>query len=330
MKVFRWIAVVAALALALAGCGNSASSSSSSKNLRIVATFLDSIPAMGALKVADQRGYFKDSGLDLKFASASGGGDTLRPLSTGDADIAIGSPAASVLAAQSNPKLKIAAIWLPYNPFYFAGVKSRSNLDGARLGGSVGASTVNLLIDGLSKKIPADLKTQKAGTGSMGDDWAAVKAGHLDASWVMQPFLTQVQDADNAKMVIDAAKYIPDYPADMVVVNEDYAKSHKAELENFFKAVNRIFAEFSTPSKQAVLATDLGKVMTYQESVLNKYLTTESKSRLEQTYNLKMNQGVLDNVSTFMQNANLIKSPVKWSDIVDQSYLPADDQLPSL
>jgi NitT/TauT family transport system substrate-binding protein len=298
--------------------------------LRLVATFLNSIPGSAALEVAYKRGYYKDAGLDLQFASAIGGGDTLRPLTTGDADVSIGSPAASVLAVMRNPDLKIAAIWLPYNPFYFIGTKPLTQLNGAKLGGSVGASTVNLLIEGLGDKLNVKLKIQRAGTGSMADNWDAVKAGLLQASWAMQPFVTQKEETDGAKVVIDPAKYIPDYPADFVVINEKFAKSHAQAVKEFFQAVERIFNEFPDPSKRAALSKDLAGVMVFPEPVIQKYLSTEDPSRLSKTYSLKMNTALLSNISHLMQQSQLVTAPVDWQKYVDQSYLPAADQSPDL
>lgn len=338
-KVVGIISMLMVTALCAAACGSSggseqASSSSSSggtpAQVRIVATFLDSIPAMSALKVADARGYFKDAGLDLQFASAIGGGDTLRPLTTGDADISIGSPAASTLAVQQNPDLKIAAIWLPHNPFYFIGTKSMSNMNGATLGGSTGASTVNLLISGLEEKTGMKFNNQKAGTGSMADNWDAVKAGHLDASWAMEPFVTEKKQSDGAKVLIDPSKVLPDFPADFVVVNEKFAKAHQAAIQEFFKAVEKIFGEFADRSKQGALATDLAKVMVFKEPTIKQYLTSDSTQNLKETYSLKMNSKLLSNISHLMQQAKLITSPVDWKSIVDQSYLPKADQLSAL
>lgn len=348
-KVISATSLVVALALGAAACGSSGGSSAASSsstgsssaasaavpaqktNVSIVATFINSIPAMAALKVADQRGYFQDAGLNLSFASAIGGGDTLRPLATGDADIAIGSPAASVLAAQQNPNLKVAAIWLPYNPFYFIGTKPLpSNLNGVTLGGSVGASTVNLMIAGLNEKLGVTFQNQKAGTGSMADDWAAVKSGHLQASWAMQPFVTEMEQQQGAQVVLDPSKSLPDFPADFVVVNEKFAQQHKAAMQDFFSAIARIFGDFSNPSKQDALATDLSKVMVFNAATIKKYLTNANPQRLQQTYSLQMNSALLQNVSQLMQKAKLITSPVDWKSIVDQSYLPTADQLSSL
>jgi NitT/TauT family transport system substrate-binding protein len=338
MRVFRRTSIFIIAALAVAACGSASGSSSAGSSagssaktdVRIVATFIDSIPAMASLKVADARGYFRDAGLNLTFASAIGGGDTLRPLTTGDADIAIGSPAASTLAVEQNPNLKIAAIWLPYNPFYFAGVKPLTGLNGTKLGGSVGASTVNLLINGLNQEMSANFVSVKAGTGSMADDWAAVKAGDLQASWVMQPFLSQIAGADHAIVDIDAAKYIPDYPADFVVVNKTFALAHAAAIRSFFIAVQRIFSEFPDQAKQAALGADLAKVMVFPASVIDHYLSTDGTTRLSKTYSLKMNANVLQNISNLLQASKLITGPVNWSQVVDQSYLPTADRLGSL
>jgi NitT/TauT family transport system substrate-binding protein len=293
-------------------------------------TFLDSIPAMSALKVANQRGYFKENGIEPSFASAIGGGDTLRPITTGDADIAIGSPAASTLAVLKNPDLKIAAIWLPHNSFSFIGLKPLDPMDGASLGGGVGASTVNLLMIGLQEKLNVHFKNEKAGTGSMADDWDAVKAGHLQATWALEPFITEKKASDGAQVVIDAEKYLPDFPADFVVVNEKFASSHAQAMNAFFRTIERVFADFPDPAKQAALAKDLGSVMVFPEDTIRKSLSEDGPELLSKIYSLRMNAEVLRNINHLMLEAKLIKEPVDWSKLIDQSYLPAGDQLLAL
>jgi NitT/TauT family transport system substrate-binding protein len=325
-------AVAAVLATACSsgsgsGSGGGGTASGVTTNMPIVATFLNSIPAMASLEVAKSRGYFKDAGLNLTFASAAGGGSTLRPITEGDADVAIGSPAASVLAVQQNPNLKIAAIWLPYNPFYFISTKPLSQPNGATVGASVGASTVNLLLKGLSQKMHVTFNVQKAGTGSMADEWDAVKSGHVQASWAMEPFLTQEQEQSGAQVVIPAVQYLPDYPADFVVVNETFAKAHLAAMKAFFRAVSQIFGQFSDKSAQPALAKDLAKYMVFPEQVIAKSFANDGTQRLAATYSLKMSSGVLQNVSSIMQADKLVTAPVDWSKLIDQSYLPAADQI---
>lgn len=327
----KWLRnLVVACGFVVYGLGTAYSQGTTPTQVRIVATFLDSIPASAALRVAYNRGYFKDAGLNLTFASAIGGGDTLRPLTAGDADIAIGSPAASTLAVLRNPGLKIAAIWVPYNALDFIGTKPLTNFNGAKLGGSVGASTVNLLIEGLAEKMNVKFIIQKAGTGSQADGWDAVKAGLLQASYSMEPFTSLMQQTQKAVVVIDGAHWIPDFPLDFVVVNAKLAAAHAQAMKGFFQAVERVFNEFSDRSKQPALATDLARVMVFKAPVLEHYLSTSDTSKLRKTYSLKMSGEVLKNISHLMQKAKLIDAPVDWSKYVDQSYLPQHDRLASL
>ena len=299
-------------------------------DVRIVATFIDSVAASAAVKVAYERGYFKDAGLNLTFASAIGGGDTLRPVTTGDADIAIGSPAASTLAMLKNPGLKITAIWVPYNALDWIGLKPIEKLDGARIGGAVGGSTVNLLLSGIEEQLKVKFVIEKAGTGSQADDWDAVKAGHLQASWSMEPFTTLKRQTEHAVVVIDGSKSIPAFPLDFVVVDSKFAAAHAQAMKGFFQAIGRIFAEFSEPAKQAALAKDLASVMVFSEPVIHQYLTSYGKERLSQAYTLKMNPDVFKNVGHLLQQAKMINAPVDWPKYVDQSYLPEGDRVSTL
>ena len=298
--------------------------------LRLVVTYLTSIPAMAALKVAEQRGYFRDTGLELDFASANGGGDTLRPVTTGDADLTIGSPAASTLAAMRDPTLRIAAIWLPRNDFYIIGMKPLDPMNGAKIGAGVGASTSALLVQGLAAKLGVTFDVQKAGTGSMADSWDAVKAGLLQGGWALEPFVTQIKQQDHGMVVIDPVQYLPDFADDFVVVNRDFAAAHGDALKGFFVAIERIFGAFSDPAQHAALAKDLAGVMVFPEAYIRAWLDGMDPQRLAATYTLKMNPAVLKTTAELMQNAKLMRGTVDWAKLVDQSFLPAHDQVADL
>ncbi len=324
------ISLAAICGVGVCGLGTAHSQNAASIDVRIVATFIDSVPASAAVKVAFERGYFKDAGLNLTFASAIGGGDTLRPVTTGDADIAIGSPAASTLAVLKNPGIKIMAIWVPYNALDWIGLKPLDKLDGARVGGAVGGSTVNLLLSGLEEQLHVKFVIEKAGTGSQADNWDAVRAGHLQASWSMEPFTTLKRQTEGAVVVIDASKSIPAFPLDFVVVDSKFAAAHAQAMKGFFHAVERIFNEFYDPTKQAALAKDLASVMVFPEPVIHQYLTSYGNERLSKAYTLKMNADVFKNVSHLLQEAKMISAPVEWPKYVDQSYLPEGDRLAEL
>jgi len=229
-----------------------------------------------------------------------------------------------------NPGLKITAIWVPYNAFDFIGTKPLDKLDGAKLGGAVGGSTVNLLITGLEEQLGVKFQVEKAGTGSQADNWDAVKAGHLQAGYSMEPFTSLKRQTDGAVVIIDAGKSIPAFPLDFVVVDSKFAAANAQAMKGFFQSIERIFNEFSDPSKQAALAKDLAGVMVFSEPAIQRYLSTYGEDRLRKAYSLKMNADVLKNVSHLMLESKLIKTPVDWPKYIDQSYLPEGDRLADL
>jgi NitT/TauT family transport system substrate-binding protein len=288
--------------------------------VRLTATLIDTLPFMAALKVAADRNYYKAEGLDVEFASASGGGNTLRALSTGDADIAIGSPAASVLAAQGDQRVKIASLWAPRNGFYWIGPNQVADLNGAKIGGSVPGSTVNLLLAGIERKRGIKF-AEVVPAGGMGENWAASKSNQVVGGWAMEPFVTEKVQKENAKVVIDAPAVLPWFPADMVVVNKQWAQEHPDAVRAFFRAVSKVFGEISGNPKG--VAPDLAKIMNIDASIIEKSIASGTVPAKE-LYSYKTVPEALTTVSELMNLSGQVKAPIDWPAIFDQQYLPEE------
>lgn len=318
-------ALAAAVSLLLGGtaCGSDDDGGGGEGGLtkvRLTATLIDTLPFMAALKIASDRGDFKAAGLDVEFASASGGGNTLRALSTGDAEIAIGSPAASVLAAQSDSRVKIVSLWAPRNGFYWIGPKDVPELAGTKIGGSVPGATVNLLLAGIEEKqgfkfgevVPA---------GGMGENWAASKSGQVVGGWAMEPFVTEKVQNDNAKVVIDAPEVLPWFPADMVVVSQKWAKENPDAVRAFFRAMSKVFGDVAGDPAQ--VAPALSKIMNIDAAIIEKSIADAAVPAAD-IYSYKTVPEALDTVSKLMNLSGQISKPVDWKAIFDQQYLPDD------
>lgn len=290
--------------------------------VRLTATLIDTLPFMAALKVAADRGYYEAEGLDVEFASASGGGNTLRALSTGDAEIAIGSPAASVLATQSDPRVTIVSLWAPRNGFYWIGPNEVSELDGKKIGGSVPGSTVNLLLAGVEKKQGIKF-SEIVPAGGMGENWAASKSGQVVGGWAMEPFVTEKVQKDNAKVVIDAPAVLPWFPADMVVVNKEWAEQNPDAVRSFFRAVTKVFGEIA--DNPAGVAPDLAKIMNIDSAIIEKSIA-DAAIPAEELYSFKTVPEALDTVSELLNLSGQLSEPIDWTAIFDQQYLPEDAQ----
>jgi NitT/TauT family transport system substrate-binding protein len=305
---------------AKSGDASGGASAAEPVRLRISATLIDTLPFMAALKMADDRGYYEEEGLEVEFASASGGGSTLRSLSTGDADMAIGAPGASVLATQEDVNLRIISLWAPANGFYWIGPSEVNDLEGQPIGGAGPGSTVNLLLAGIEEETGTDLG-EVIPAGGMGENWAAAKSGSVVAGWAMEPFVTQQIEKEDAAIVIDAPEVFPWFPADMVVVTQEFMDANPEALEAFFRAAQRVFDDFA--NDQAGVAKELSAIMGIDAEIIEQSLTDPAVAS-EDLYSFRTVPEALETVSDLMQVAGQITEPVDWDAIFDQQFLPED------
>lgn len=313
------VATAAALTLAACGGGSDASSGSSgtTKKLSISATGVDSLPFMAMLQVGIDKGWFKDKGLDVSMYSGGGGGNTLRVVTSGDADMAIAGNSSVILAAQKpDSNLTIIAPWFQVNDFYWIAPKAAS-VTNATLGFSSAGSSTELLVKGLEKKL--GVKSQAVG--GMGDNWTAAKAGKITAGWAMHPFVTSKQ-AEGAQIVVSSRDVLGDVPADLVAINSDYAKKNPQNVKDFFAVAQQVM-DYVVKDPDAA-AKDIGGVIKMDAPTVAKAL--KETPELSKAYSLKVDPEALTNLSQLMVEAGQIKQNVDWAKVLDQQYLPESDR----
>jgi len=320
------LALVGALlaAVALAGCANEggdtavggSNSAAPTTALRISATGTDSLPFMAILQVGVNKGWFHEAGLDVSLYSGGGGGDTLRVVTSGDADLAIAGNTSVVLAAAKPAShLTIVAPWFQVNDFYWLASKPGQALPGATLGFSSAGSTTELLVKALQKQTPS-IKT--IAIGPMGDNWAATKANRITAGWAMHPFVTQKEQTDGAAVLVATRDVVGDFPADLVAANTEYAQRNPQNLRGFFTVADRLMRYVASQPAQA--AADLAPLLKVDPTVMAQSLSQTPE--LAKAYSLKVDAAALTNLSRLMADAGQITAPVNWKSVLDQQYLP--------
>ena len=319
------VAAVAAATLTMSACGGSADGGSPSggtgtTKLSISATGVDSLPFMAMLQVGVDKGWFKEEGLDVSMYSGGGGGNTLRVVTSGDADMAIAGNTSVILAArQQRSNLTVVAPWFQVNDFYWIAPKGKQqSLSNATLGFSSAGSSTELLVKGLEKKL--GVKSQAVG--GMGDNWTAAKAGEITAGWAMHPFVTQKQKEDGAQVLVSARDQLGDVPADLVAVNSDYLKANPDNVRKFFKVAQRINDWIVTDP--AAAAKDIAPIIKVDEALVAQGL--KDTPELSKAYSLKVDPQALKNLSELMVNAGQLTEPVDWAKVMDQKYLPESDR----
>lgn len=291
---------------------------SGTDTLSISATGVDSLPFMAILQAGINKKWFEEEGLKVDLFSGGGGGNTLRVVTSGDADMAIAGNSSVLLAAQQpNSNLKVIAPWFQVNDFSWICPPGRT-IAGATLGFSSAGSSTELLVKGLERKLGQGVRAQAVG--QMGDNWTAAKANQITAGWAMQPFIADKQASDDAQILVNSREVLGDLPADLVAVNTEYAEANSENVKTFFKVADRLNEWVVSNPDEA--ATEIAPLVGVSPEVMKSAFANSPD--LAKGYSLKVDADGLKNLSDLMVAAGQIEAPVDWASVLDQQYLPED------
>lgn len=317
-KAFAALFAAGALLLGATACADESAepAAQGTDELSISATGVDSLPFMAILQAGIDKGWFEEEGLKVDLYSGGGGGNTLRVVTSGDADMAIAGNTSVLLAArQADSNLKVIAPWFQVNDFSWISPPGRT-IEGATLGFSSAGSSTELIVKALEK----ELGVKAQAVGPMGDNWTAAKAGQITAGWAMQPFIADKQASDNAEVLVNSRDVIGDMPADLVAVNADYAESNGDNLKAFFRVADRLNKWVIENPEEA--GAQLGPLVGVSPEVMVAAL--RNTPDIEKGYSLTVDPAGLKNLSDLMVAAGQIPEPIDWPTVLDQQYLPDD------
>lgn len=321
----RWITILVALvgvSAVVAACGDDSSDGGAAKRsgdgltqLRLAASGGDTYPIQGMLGVAINKGWFEEEGLAVTLLAGAGGGDTMRVVSTGSADLALTSGISVVLAAQ-NPDLNVKVIgpWYQVNENTWMTPDANASLDGATLGVTSAGSTSEAMAKAIQAKEP-DAGIKVVPVGSPGANWAAAKAGEITAGLSVPPYSMQLRDEEGAETLVAGRDVLGDVPTNLAAVNTEYAEENPEALKAFWRVADR--ATKYARENPAAAAKDLAELI----PIDTKYLK-EAIVEYEQGYDITVRPDALANLSDLMVSTGVVEAPVDWAELMDQQFLP--------
>ena len=218
-------------------------------------------------------GFFKDEGLALNYLPGAGGGDALRNLLSGQADVAFTDPGSFFAALDKGAELRAIYDIYPQNVFNVvslasSGIAGPSDLKGKRVG-------VYSLSSGTRQNLQILLQQE----GLSEDDVTIVVTGLLNFAPLIQGQVDATAATDTGLAlarrrglgdvrVMEVADYL-NYSSDLFVVRESYYQQNKDKLRRFLAAYRRS-AEWmiSEPERAAQLA--VRRAIDGQDVALNK------------------------------------------------------------
>ncbi len=212
------------------------------KPVKVAATskdVLDNLP----LFVGERMGFFEEAGMKLDISYFRGGGEVIRAITTHSVDIgATASPSAVFIAVSKGEALKFVSgsgapmaglVWIVSAD---SPIKSVKDLKGKKIGFSSPGSLTHTVIQTVLRKEGMEKDAELIRIGTPGDNWAAVKNKIIDAGWHVSPAVYDLILKKEARIVIDAPKYIDAYQQTIVTVMEEVIKKDPDVIRNFLRA----------------------------------------------------------------------------------------------
>jgi NitT/TauT family transport system substrate-binding protein len=310
------------LMMALGPTSAGAQDASGLTKVRFVVSHRSALLSTLPTYIAEDNGLFKKHGVSVDYISGSGGGSTLRLLSTGDVDMAEGGTPAAILAAHTDPNIELVEGWarsasvMVWIAKKSSGITSPEGLAGKKLGYSKAGSASQWLAEESAHR--AGVKNVSfVSVGGMGDNWTAVKGGVITAGWAMEPFLSEKIHNDNAVVVLDPSHYIKHYYLEGIAVNKKFAQKNTAAVKGLFEALDEAVQFIkANPEKAAEIGTRHYKS---SKAVLLSGIQAYLKNDV---WDMKIDTAAFNTVMKGMVDSGLIDKEIDMSKLVKQTYLP--------
>lgn len=212
------------------------------------------------LLVEPDKGIFKANGIDLAYVSGAGGGDAIRNILTGQADVAFTDPGAFFSALDKGEKLRAIYDIYPQNVFNVVSLKSANitrpaDLKGKKIGVySLSSGTRQNLLVLLHQAGLSESDVTIVVTGLL--NFAPLLQGQVDATAATDTGLLVGQRKGLGEVNVMEVRNYLNVPSDLFVVREQVYQQKKPLLKRFLKAYRESAAwMIANPDEAAGLAT---------------------------------------------------------------------------
>jgi NitT/TauT family transport system substrate-binding protein len=222
------------------------------------------------LTIAEQKGYFKEEGVNVEIVDFAGGSKALQAVVGGSADVVSGAYEHTI-SLQGKKQYFTAFVQQGRAPQIVLGVstktmpnfKSVADLKGKKIGVTAPGSSTNMVanfvLDGVGLK-GTDVSFIGVGAGS--GAVAAMRAGQIDAISNLDPVISTLEKDGSIKVVTDTRKldatrklFGGDMPAGCLYAPEDFLKKYPKAAQALTNAIVKANRWIAKASPDDVLKT---------------------------------------------------------------------------
>jgi NitT/TauT family transport system substrate-binding protein len=304
--------------------------SKASPDKMVVAGWSKPITEITNLLVEEDKGFFKARGIALGYVPGAGGGDALRNLLSGQADVAFTDPGSFFAALDKGEKLRAIYDIYPQNVFNVVSLKSAninkpSDLKGKRIGVySLASGTRQNLQVLLNQAGLSESDVTIVVTGLL--NFTPLIQGQVDATAATDTGLLVGKQRGLGEVSVMEVKNYLNISSDFFVVREDSYQKKKEVLKRFLLAYrDSVEWMIAAPEEAARLAVK--HAIDGQNPAINLEVIKLRNQSSVSTLTQKNGLGTFDMVS-FQKGAQaykafgLIQRDIKVADVVSQDLLP--------
>jgi NitT/TauT family transport system substrate-binding protein len=295
-----------------------------------VAGWSKPITEVTPLLVEPDKGFYRAHGIDLGYVSGAGGGDAIRNILTGQADVAFTDPGSFFSALDKGEKLRAIYDIYPQNVFNVVSLKTSNITKPADLKGK------KIGVYSLSSGTRQNLLVLLHQAGLTESDVTIVVTGLLNFAPLLQGQVDATAATDTGLLVgrrrgvgdvnvMEVGKYL-NVSSDMFVVREEVYQQKKEVLKRFLAAYRDAAAwMIASPDEAARLAVQ--RAIDGTDPAVNLDIVRVRNAASISTATEKNGLGAFDMVS--LQKAadayrklGLVQREIKVSEVVSQDLLP--------
>jgi len=282
------------------------------------------------LLVEPDKGFFRAQGIDMVYMPGSGGGDAVRNLLSGQADVAFTDPGSLYAALDKGEKLRVIYDIYPQNIFNVVALKSSgiskpADLKGKKIGvyslSSGTLTNLQLLLNqaGLSEKDVTIVVTGLL-------NFAPLMQGQVDATAATDTGLLVARAKGVGEVNVMEVRNSLNVSSDIFVVREETYQQKKAVLKRFLAAY-RDSMQWMLAQPQEAAALAVKRAINGQNEAVNleviKLRNLSSVSPLTQQKGLgAIDVDMLQRGADAWKTIGLIQRDLKMKDVVSSELLP--------
>ncbi|HEX7823716.1 MAG TPA: ABC transporter substrate-binding protein [Mycobacterium sp.] len=244
------LATLAVAVTAAAGCSTDTSSASHELTVGFVVD-----PSWSHIPVAEQAGYFKAHGINVKVINFSTGVEALQALSAGQVDVTTAAAVPTSAAVVKSPSLRVVADGSRWKGARIvarkgSGIATLADLNGKSIGAPLGTSAAYFATSVL-KHTGTDAKLVQVAPSAI---VTAATQGNVDAVSIFQPYQAQTIAALGADAVVLRDEGDPFVDHCLYLTTDATAKDKTADLTAFFAALGDASKDLTAQTDASVSA----------------------------------------------------------------------------